>query len=91
MINESSIVKDKRGGWCSFEIKGNNVTFQIINLCRISDSAMPRVLKTNAQYDRQQRKVRTAKQCREELLNNIANEIKRKRNRCRECDNYRRF
>jgi len=52
---------------------------QIINMYRITDSTSPGILKSRAQHDRYKEKVNTAKQYREELLEDITQEIKRVR------------
>ena len=79
VVEEETAQRDERGRWSSFEVQSGNESLQIMNMCRITDSSSPGVLKSRAQCDRHKGTVGTAKEYREELLQDVAAEIKRVR------------
>ena len=77
MLQKEDIRTDKKGRWSSFTIKGKAGQIRIINLYRIPDSTSSGILTSRAQYDRHTGKVQTTKYYREEILEEIATEIRR--------------
>jgi len=75
MINNATIKTDKKGRWCAFNLEENERQIRIINLYRIPDNTKHGMMTSKAQYDRIDKKVKTAKVHREELLTEITDEI----------------
>jgi len=75
MIEKTSIRKDKLGRWNSIRIEGGNKKMQIINVYRITESTQEGILKTRAQFDRVNGKVKSSKQYRDEMLADLSTEI----------------
>ena len=68
--------KDGMGRWSSFRLEGNGKVLQFITIYRIPESTAPGILKSRAQYDRCCGEVKTSRQYRDQLLDDIAEEIK---------------
>ena len=61
--------------WSSFRLPANNKTTQTTTVHRMPESTAPGMLKSKAQHDRRMGITRTPRQCRDELLDQVSQEI----------------
>jgi len=76
MTVESKHKSSQIGQWNSVRLEGGGEKLQIINLYRIPESTAKGILKSKAQYDRVSGEIKTTKEYRENVLEEISKEIK---------------
>ena len=81
LIDMKSVTKDRKGRWCAFNLEDNKRIIRIINMYRIPDNTKTGNMTSKAQYDRIEGKSKTAKEYREEILEEITNEIQLQKER----------